>query len=730
MPSPRPRPVGPTGGAGAQGRSHHARAAAARATWWLTAVAVTVLLAWWQPAGLQHLDLLAYQLLQPDTAGAAALPAPDHAAVERVPATLAALFSLLLVSAVALRPSKAPARLLLAGALLCLPLAASSALLTQQRWLPPALPVAGLGVALAVREALRARAARRVQRRARAQAQAALRAIDDAVLTIDGPEHTVRFANLSAVQQAAPRVLEGRPLAVAYPLEGPSHGALHAAITACLAQGVSVRVRELLRLRAPDGVRSLRATASPLRATDGVIDGAVLVFTDMTGALEAAREREHAATHDALTGLPNRVLLHEQLQRTLSRVKRQHSVAAILFVDLDRFKHINDMLGHRTGDAMLRVLAQRLQALCRDTDTVARWGGDEFVLILENVGGPEGAALGASKIVDALSRDVALGPEFNHRLLPSSASVGVVLVPRDGTQIEDLLSKADMAMYRAKGQPKASFHIWASDINARMHDRLAREVDLRQALLHERLQLHYQPQFAFDTGRMIGMEALMRWQQVPGQEIPPSEFIQLAEESGLIVDMGAWAVREVARQLARWQAAGLQPVPVAVNVSARQWTNGEIVQVVRLALRDAAIAPALLRLEITETVAMGEGDQIIGLLHDIHALGVRLSLDDFGTGYSSMAYLKRFPLDELKIDRSFVSALPQDRQDAAIVHATVALARGLGLRVLAEGVETQDQAEFLAACGCDGAQGYFYSQPETAAQATVRLSGSATPLGG
>ncbi|CAN7723792.1 EAL domain-containing protein [Pseudorhodoferax sp. LjRoot39] len=722
MSAPLPRSVDPTGRGSVRPRRRNlAAAAAARATWWFAGAAVTLLLAWWQPAGLQHLDLLAYHLLQPDAAApAAVLPLPP-VAVDQVPTPLAALFTLLLVSAVALRPRKAPARLLLALALLCLPLAASSALLTQQRWLPPALPVAGLAVALGFREAARARAEQRQQQRTRAQAQAALRAIDDAVLTVDGADHTVRFANPSAVLQAAPRVLDGRPLAIAYPLEAHSHEALHAAITACVAQGVSVRVRELLRLRSAEGLRSLRATASPLRATDEVIDGAVLVFTDMTGALEAAREREHAATHDALTGLPNRVLLQEQLQLTLSRVKRQHSVAAILFVDLDRFKHINDTLGHRTGDAMLRVLAQRLQALCRNTDTVARWGGDEFVLILEDVGGPEGAALGATKIVDALSRDVALGPEFSHRLLPSSASVGVVLVPRDGTQIEDLLSKADMAMYRAKGQPKASFHIWAADINARMHDRLAREVDLRQALLHERLQLHYQPQFAFDGGRMIGMEALMRWHPAPGQSVPPSEFIQLAEESGLIVDMGAWAVRQVARQLASWQAAGLRPVPVAVNVSARQWTNGEIVQVVRLALREAAIPPALLRLEITETVAMGEGDQIIALLHDIHALGIRLSLDDFGTGYSSMAYLKRFPLDELKIDRSFVTALPQDQQDAAIVHATVALARGLGLRVLAEGVETQAQAEFLAACGCDGAQGYLYSPPEPAEAAALRL---------
>lgn len=714
MPTLPPNPLRATGGGpGPAGISP----AAAQRRWWLAGAAATLLLAWWQPTGLQQLDLLAYELLQ---SGPGLPPSAGAAPVERVPAPLTTLFALLLVSALALRPRRTPAHLLLAAAMLLLPLAASAALLTQQRWLPPALPLAGLAVALGSRELARLRAARHLQQRQRAQAQAALRAIDDAVLTVDGSDHTVRFANPSAMRQAAPRKLQGQPLASAYPLEAQSHDALHSAITACIAQGASVRARELLRLRSPAGQRSLRATASPLRGARGDIDGAVLVFTDMTGALAAAREREHAATHDALTGLPNRVLLHERLQRMLARVQRRHSVAAILFVDLDRFKHINDTLGHRTGDAMLRVLAQRLRALCQDGDTVARWGGDEFVLILQDVG-PEDAAIGAARIVEALSHDVALGAEFHHRQLPSSASVGVVLVPRDGTQIEDLLSKADMAMYRAKGQPNTGFHIWASDLHEHMHDRLALEVDLRRALHEDRLQLHYQPQFALTDGRLIGMEALMRWQRAPGQVVQPSDFIELAEESGLIVDMGAWALRQAVQQLARWHAAGLHPVPVAVNVSARQCVNGDIVQVVRQALREAAIPPALLRLEITETLAMGDGAHTMELLRDIHALGVRLSLDDFGTGYASMACLKRFPLDELKIDRSFVTALPQDRQNAAIVRATVALARGLGLQVMAEGVETVAQARFLAACGCDGAQGYLYSQPQAADDAALRL---------
>ncbi len=641
----------------------------------------------------------------------------NDALIAQVPPRATLAFALVLISGLTLWPRSdirglRSARVLLGAGVLCLPLLVSAVLMAWlQWWLPPALSVLALTVALAFREAAKLRAINRQLRRSRQHAQAALLAIDDAVITIDAQHRIIQFANPTAVLQAGPLALEGERLTGAYPLTEDSVGPLHAAITVCLAQAHSVHVLELLHLKAPDGPRSLRATASPLRGLDGRLDGVVLVFSDITVALAAAREREHVATHDALTGLPNRVLLQERLQLTLSRVQRQGSVAAILFVDLDRFKHVNDSLGHRTGDEVLKVLAQRLRDLCRDTDTVARWGGDEFVLVLEDVGGPEGAAMAAAKIVDALSWDIVLGPDFNHRRLPSAGSVGVVLVPRDGTQIEDLLSKADIAMYRAKAQPKASFHIWASDINARVHDRLTLEVELRQSLHDERLMLYYQPQYAFDQHRLVGMEALMRWQRTPGQLVQPDAFIQIAEESGLIIDMGAWAVLQAARQIATWLRAGLQPVPVGVNVSSRQCQNHEIVQVVRQALHETGIPPHLLKLEITESTAMTDGDYATGLMHEIRALGVALSLDDFGTGYSSLAYLKHFPLNELKIDRSFVSALPDSQNDAAIVHATIALARGLGLQVVAEGVETEAQRQFLAAQGCHNAQGYLYSRP-------------------
>ena len=487
---------------------------------------------------------------------------------------------------------------------------------------------------------------------------------------------------------------------------------LVAAVFECLGRGSRVHVRELLNLPAPGGPRVLRTTASPLRSPEGALEGAVLVFSDVTHSVVATRALDFAANHDALTGLPNRALLQERMHLALSRVQRRGDTLAVLFLDLNRFKHINDNLGHRAGDTVLRVIAQRLSALCRDTDTVARWGGDEFVLLLENVGGQEGAAAAAAKVVDALAQDIVLDASFGHTTLPSAGSVGVVMAPQDGIELEVLLSKADMAMYRAKAQPQACFQFWSNDINTRMHERLALEMDLRQALRQDLLVLHYQPQFSLHTQQVVGMEALMRWQRTPEQLVLPIGFIGVAEECGLIVDMGAWAVLHAARQVALWLRAGLKPVPVAVNISARQCLNRDLVQVVRLALQETGIPPHLLRLEITETTAMSDADQVIGLLQEIRALGVRLAVDDFGTGYSSLAHLKRFPIDELKIDRSFVSDIATDKDSAAIVRATIALAHGLGLQVVAEGVETQDQSRFLADQHCDTVQGYLFGRPQ------------------
>jgi diguanylate cyclase (GGDEF)-like protein len=635
--------------------------------------------------------------------------------IGRAPGFWSLLLALMVLPSLAFWPAHTGRRILLSGALLTLPLLASAVLLLFARvWLPPAAVTVSLAAAWLFWIAITLRATNRQLLWARQHARATLEAIDDAVLTLESPAQTIRFANPAAQLHANGKTLVGTPLAQALPLETASMATLGRAVDECLALGQLVRVPDRLTLTSAEGARTLRATVSPLERMADAAPAVVLVLADVSDAVAAEGKLDYAAHHDALTGLPNRAYFHERLSQALARIQRRGGHAAIFFLDLDRFKHINDSLGHRAGDEVLRILGARLRSLCRDTDTVARWGGDEFVLLLEEVDGHDGAANAATKLADALSQDIQLDARFANQRLPSAASVGVVLAPQDGLEMDDLLSKADMAMYRAKAQPQTSFQFWSSDANNRMHERLALEVDLRQSLRDDRFVIHYQPQYLLADGSLIGMEALLRWERKPGQWIMPGDFIAVAEECGLIVDMGGWALGQVARQITLWQKAGLQAVPVSVNVSARQCMNRDIVQVVRQALADTGIAPALLRLEITETTAMNDADQVIGLLEDIRALGVLLSVDDFGTGYSSLSYLKRFPIDELKIDRSFVSDFNAKKDDAAIVCATIALAHGLGLRVVAEGVETQAQVSFLAAHGCDIGQGYFFAHPQPA----------------
>jgi diguanylate cyclase (GGDEF)-like protein len=637
----------------------------------------------------------------------------NRALITRARSTLSLVFALLAVSSLALWPRRSGRLSLLAGAMLALPTLVSAVLLaTAQTWLPPAVSTLAIAVVLMFWTADHLRTVNRQLQRSRELARATLHAIDDAVITIDLPQQTIRYANPAALRQVGERPLLGAQLQQAYPLSEESMANLQQAVLACHTQGSRVFVTESLQLRTADGARSLRATANPLQSPEGKLDGAVLVFSDITEAIAVARELDHAASHDSLTGLPNRTLLHERLALTLSRVQRRNGMAAILFLDLDRFKHINDSLGHGTGDEVLRVLAQRLRSICRDTDTVARWGGDEFVIVLEDVGTQEGAASAANKVVASLSEDIQLSASFQHLRLPCAASVGVVLIPQDGCEIEDLLSKADKAMYRSKSLPGGGFQFWSEDINTRILDRLALEMGLRQALRDDLFVLHFQPQFALRNQRLVGMEALLRWQRTPDQLVMPGSFMEVAEETRVIEDIGAWAVLRAARQIEAWLRKGLQPVPIAVNISACQCANRNIVQVVRMALAETGIPPSLLRLEITETTAMTDADQVIGLLHEIRALGVGLSVDDFGTGYSSLSYLKRFPIDELKIDQSFVRDITVDKDDAAIVHATIGLAHSLGLQVVAEGVETEAQRQFLAAQNCDTAQGYLFGRPQ------------------
>ena len=620
------------------------------------------------------------------------------------------VFALMMVCLLLVLPLRGRQYQVLAGgAMVCLPLLICAVILhTSRVWLFPITPTLGLLVGYGVWLGLDLRSARTRLTRIRRHSLATLEAIGDGVISVDRAA-TIRYSNPVAQLQMNGAGSIGSRLASALPLASDSMLLLRAAVDECLRTANEIRLSPDLRLLTADGSsRSLRASVSPLRGSDRGLDGAVIVLADFTEAVASANRLQHAATHDGLTNLPNRVLLHERLNLALARMQRRGSTMAILFLDLDRFKRINDSLGHRQGDEVLKVMAERLKAICRSTDFVARWGGDEFVVLMEDVSGPEAVAIAAAKLVSSLRDDI----ETHGVRLSTSCSVGVVMAPQDGVEVDSLLAKADAAMYRAKSHPDAGFHFYSSELKIWTQERLAIEMDLRHVLRDKQFELHYQPQYELRNHALVGFEALLRWRRTPDQLVQPDQFIGVAEETGLIVEIGAWVVLQAAKDLASMLAAGHPAVPVAVNVSARQCVNRNIVEVVRNALQQTGIQPALLKLEITETTAMTDAAQVVELLEEISALGVRIVVDDFGTGYSSLAYLKRFPIDELKIDRSFVRDVASDSDDAAIVRATIALAHELGILVVAEGVETEQQSIFLAGQNCDIAQGFLYGRPK------------------
>jgi diguanylate cyclase (GGDEF)-like protein len=421
-------------------------------------------------------------------------------------------------------------------------------------------------------------------------------------------------------------------------------------------------------------------------------------------------EGEQLAFYDPLTGLPNRRLLLDRLAGLLASSERQHRFSAVMFVDLDRFKTINDARGHATGDHLLRLAAQRLEDLVRKSDTVARIGGDEFVVLLAHLA-PDLAAAGnaaqgvAEKIRAALAQEF----EIAGQGYGCSASIGVTLLPRYGQQADDLLREADTAMYRAKGAGRNGIAFFEAAMQAEVERRLTLERELGQAIEQERLHMAYQPQFDCQ-GRLHGAELLMRWERDEGGMVSPAVFIPLAEEAGLIVPLGLWALKQACLAQQRMSVLGLS-LPLSVNVSPQQFRQADFVQQVRSILLEHGVEPALLILEVTEGLLVEKMDEIVARMNELAALGVRFSIDDFGTGYSSLAYLKRMPLYELKIDRSFIMDMPDDANDVVIVQTILAMAGQMGLRVVAEGVETQAQADFLAAHGCHALQGYLLGRP-------------------
>jgi diguanylate cyclase (GGDEF)-like protein/PAS domain S-box-containing protein len=446
---------------------------------------------------------------------------------------------------------------------------------------------------------------------------------------------------------------------------------------------------------------------APVPNAEGVITHHIGVINDVTDLMRYQEQLEYQANYDSLTRLPNRNLLRDRLQHALIVAQRQHKGVAVVFMDLDGFKNVNDSLGHSVGDRLLGVVAERLARCTRTSDTVARHGGDEFVIVMTDTVDEQSLIAWMERVRASISEPVWLdGTE-----LYVGCSMGASLFPQDGDDAETLMKKADLAMYRAKDMGRNTFQFYQPEMNASAGARLNLERRLRRALRDNEFLLHYQPQVDIDSGQIVGTEALVRWRDPEVGLVPPSSFIPVAEESGLIGPLSEWVLREACRQNKAWQDLGLPPARVSVNLSARVFQQRDIAKLVMQVLDETGLEPQYLELELTESAIMRNAEEAVSMLNELHALGIGLAIDDFGTGYSSLSYLKRFPVDRLKIDRSFVSDIGISGDDETITSAIIALAHSLKLQVIAEGVETSAQLDFLKERACDEMQGFYFAKP-------------------
>jgi len=453
-------------------------------------------------------------------------------------------------------------------------------------------------------------------------------------------------------------------------------------------------------------------SVAPIHDRLGLPTGAVIVVRDVTTARAMTRAVTHSSEHDSLTGLPNRLLLADRVTQAIVMAGRHERHVVVLFMDLDGFKHINDSLGHGTGDRLLKSVATSLVGCVRDSDTVSRHGGDEFVVLLTEVEGMDSASDMAERILRAVAEPHAVGPHQLH----VTVSIGVSVYPDDGLDAETLIKNADTAMYQAKAQGRQNYRFFTPEMNARAVARQSIEANLRRALEKEEFALYYQPKIDLRSGRITGAEALIRWTPPDGAPLSPADFIPVAEDSGLIVPIGNWVLREACWQAKAWVAAGLPFTGIAVNISAVEFAAKHFLDGVFAILAETGLDPALLELELTESVLMQRVDVTTAILQSLRERGVRIAIDDFGTGYSSLSYLRRFPVDALKIDQSFIRQLSDGGDHATLVTAVISMARSLNLRVIAEGVETVDELRFLKAEMCDEAQGYLLGRPMSAEQ--------------
>ena len=454
-------------------------------------------------------------------------------------------------------------------------------------------------------------------------------------------------------------------------------------------------------------------------------ESSIWIFTDDTERKLAEERAKFLSYHDALTCLPNQLLLQDRLQQAIAFSNRMGTKVALMVLDIDRFKAINDFLGHDAGNRMLVAVAERLKVHLRGTDTVCRQGGDEYLLLLTNLAEPDAVVTFLGELQNSFREPF----RIDDNEMAISVSVGVTMYPEDGADFGTLLRKADMAMYRAKDAGRNSYRFFNEEMNDAVIEQATLHAGLRRGLEAGQFALYYQPQVEVATGRLVGAEALIRWNHPDLGLVSPARFIPVAEETGLIVEIGDWVLREACREAARWMALGLPELRVAVNLSALQFKRGDIEKSVAGAIEASGIEPYMLELELTESILISDTENILSTVKRLKSMGVRLSIDDFGTGYSSLSYLKRFEVDKLKIDQSFIRDLATDPEDAAIVRAIIQMARSLGLRTVAEGVETKDVLDHLRLFHCDETQGYFHARPLPAADfvafVQARLGGAA-----
>ena len=457
-------------------------------------------------------------------------------------------------------------------------------------------------------------------------------------------------------------------------------------------------------------------SAAPIHDQHGLATGAVIVFHDVSVARALGAEMSHLAQHDTLTNLPNRTLMQDRLTQAIATASRKDSRIAVLFLDLDGFKNINDSLSHATGDRLLQLVAKRLLAAVRTSDTVCRLGGDEFVILLSEVAHAGDAGVKAGKILSALSAPF----EIEQVTLRVTGSIGVSTYPEDGQSAELLIRNADLAMYQAKEKGRSNYQFFEKGMNVRAVERQSIEGDLRCALERDEFVMYYQPKIDLKTGEITGVEALVRWQHPERGLVGPLQFISIAEDCGLMLPIGKWVLRESCRQAKAWQDAGLPPIDMAVNVSSVEFRNDEFLESVSTILTETRLEPRYLELELTESVLMQHAEFSVPLLQKLKAMGLRLAIDDFGTGYSSLSYLRQFPIDTLKVDQSFIHEINADTDEATIISAVINMGCRMKHRVIAEGVETAEQLAFLRAHGCDEGQGYYFARPMPAME-TAKL---------